>query len=399
MYKHTLKRCAWLLVAGTALQFLVGDVDASFLSYPWGVILAVNYLYLLVLLYAMAGKWAWVKTLFDRSACITAFASMLVLTLLFGLVRQDESATGFVAALGFSRMTSSWIFNTFLVYFMTVVGLMTIDDLRYWKKRNKFALLFHLAFWVILVSAVFGSGDKVRVRVTTTVGQPVQGGATADGRPHTLPFSILLKEFSMDEYPPRLYLYSDGKLSKNFVTLEEAASTGLLGNWQIKSVQIHDRAGRMSEADDYVSMNHVGATTAALVEAVHTTNGQTVKGWVSCGSHIFDGATLPLPDGTEIVMPRREPKRYLSRIELADRTHKWPEEIEVNHPATVGPWKIYQVGYDTDRGRWSTVSIFECVKDGWYPAIHIAMWLVVALGVVMFLFGWKKPAKKKEDKS
>lgn len=399
MYKHTFKRCAWLFAAGTALHLLLGPLHPSFLAYPWGAILAVNYLYLLVLLYTMAGKWTWVKTLYNRQACIAAFSTMLVLTLLFGLIRQDPATGGLTGLLGFSQMTSSWIFNIFLVYFMTVIGLTTIDDLYHWKKRNKFALLFHLAFWVILVSAVFGSGDKIRVRVTTTVGQPVQGGTTADGRPHTLPFSILLKEFSMDEYPPRLYLYSQGKLSKHFVTLEESASQGLLGNWQVKSVQTLDKAGRRSDADDYAPMNHVGATTAAWVEAVHTTSRQTAKGWVSCGSHIFDGATLALPDGSEIVMPRREPKRYLSKVELADKTHKWPEEIRVNHPATVGSWKIYQVGYDTDRGRWSTVSMLECVKDSWYPAIHIAMWLVVCLGVVMCLFGWKKPANKKEEKS
>jgi hypothetical protein len=43
--------------------------------------------------------------------------------------------------------------------------------------------------------------------------------------------------------------------------------------------------------------------------------------------------------------------------------------------------------------------MLECVKVSWYPAIPIAMWLVVCLGVVMCLFGWKKPANKKEEKS
>ena len=399
MYKHTFKRCAWLFAAGTALHLFLGPINSAFLAYPWGVILAVNFLYLLVLLYAMAGKWTWVKSLYDRSSCIAAFASMLVLTLLFGLIRQDDASESFWSLLGFTQMTSSWIFNLFLVYFMTVIGFTTIDDFYHWKKRNKFALLFHLAFFVVLVSATFGNGDKMRVRVTATVGQPIQGGMTADGRPHTLPFSILLKSFRMDEYPPRLHHYAQGKFSKQFLVLEDTASAGTLGAWQLRSLQLIDQAGRLTDADDYAPMTHVGATTAALVQAIHTETGQTVQGWVSCGSHIFDGATLSLPDGTEIVMPRREPKRYLSSIELADRTRKWPEEIEVNSPATVGSWKIYQVGYDTDRGRWSTISVLECVKDSWYPAVHIAMWLVVALGVIMFLLGWKKPAKNKERKS
>ena len=154
MYRHAYKRCALLLVAGTALQLSVGDLNPSFLAYPWGVILAVNYLYLLVMMYFFADKWTWVKTLYDRPACISSLASLLVLTLVFGLVRQDDATGGLVGALGFSRMTSSWIFNLFLVYFMTVIGLMVIDDVYHWKKRPKVSLAFHVLFFVILVCAV-----------------------------------------------------------------------------------------------------------------------------------------------------------------------------------------------------------------------------------------------------
>ena len=41
-------RCAVLFAAGTALQFLMGGLNPSFLSYPWGIVLAVNYLYVLI---------------------------------------------------------------------------------------------------------------------------------------------------------------------------------------------------------------------------------------------------------------------------------------------------------------------------------------------------------------
>ena len=393
MYRHAYKRCALLLVAGTALQLSVGDLNPSFLAYPWGVILAVNYLYLLVFIYAFAGKWTWVKGLYDRPACIASLASLLVLTLVFGLVRQDDATGGLVGALGFSRMTSSWIFNLFLFHFMTVIGLMTIDDLAHWKKRNKLASAFHLIFLGILVSTLFGSGDKVRVRVVTTVGRPVQGGMTRDDKPLALPFSLMLKEFSMDEYPPRLYLVEEGSLSKDFVEVGSSDVEGMLGDWQIRCVQVLDRAGRMSADSAFVSMNHVGDTSATLVRATHITEGKVVEGWVSCGSHIFAGSSLQLPDGRVVVMPRREPKKYLSRVEVADEDGVRNLEISVNHPATVGAWKIYQVGYDNDRGRWSTTSVLECVKDGWYAVIHVALWSVLVAGVCMFILGWKNKRK------
>ena len=68
--------------------------------------------------------------------------------------------------------------------------------------------------------------------------------------------------------------------------------------------------------------------------------------------------------------------------------------IEVNNPARVGPWRIYQVGYDTERGRWSTTSVLECVKDGWFPLIQIALWLILASGVAMALTAGRSRRKK-----
>ena len=135
-YKNLIGRCAVLFSAGTALQFLVGPVNPSFLAYPWGIVLAVNYLYVLILLYCQADKWKWVKKWYDRPACIVSLVSLLILTLFFGLIRQDASTDGLGGMLGFTDMTSSWIFNFFLIHFMTVMGFKSIDDVWHWKKRN-----------------------------------------------------------------------------------------------------------------------------------------------------------------------------------------------------------------------------------------------------------------------
>ena len=60
-------------------------------------------------------------------------------------------------------------------------------------------------------------------------------------------------------------------------------------------------------------------------------------------------------------------------------------DIEVNHPARVGSWRIYQVSYDIAGARWSDTSVLECVRDPWYGAAHVALWLLLASGVVMFV--------------
>ncbi|MBQ2036807.1 MAG: hypothetical protein II216_02705, partial [Alistipes sp.] len=87
-------------------------------------------------------------------------------------------------------------------------------------------------------------------------------------------------------------------------------------------------------------------------------------------------------------------------IEFMDGSgEQWTESIEVNKPARIGAWRIYQVGYDTQRGRWSSSSVVECVKDGWWSAVQIALWMLLAAAVVMFLTaGGRGVTKKKEAK-
>ena len=301
-------RCALLFLVGTALQLYIGNVDISFLTYPWGLVGAVNYLYILIILYAYQEKLTFVRRMYDRASYITSLASMLILTLLFGLIPQDASIGGLIDLLGFNQMSSSWIFVLFLFLFMTIIGLKAIEDVHHWKKHSLPAVLMHVSFFVILVASVFGSGEKVRLRVTAIEGHPVGMGVTDKGKRVELPFTILLKDFSLEEYPPVVHL---------------------------------------------------------------------------------------LPDGSEVVMPRREVKKYLSEVEIWKGEEKHAFDIAVNQPASMGSWKIYQSGYDTSCGKFSQISILECVKDGGYVAVHVAMWTILLSSVLMFILRTKN---KKEDK-
>ena len=306
-YKQLIGRYALLLIAGMALQFVLGNVDASFLSYPWSLVVAVNFLYILILVYAKSDAVKGFRQLYDRPAYLSSLVSMLVLTLLFGLIRQDGSTEGIWGMLGFTQMATSWIFVLFLVHFTTVIGLKAVEDVHRWRHRKWTAVVMHVSFFIILASAIFGSEDKVRVKVTTALDTPIGMGMTENREMYELPFVLTLKEFVLEEYPPQVYVI----------------------------------------------------------------------------------------DGKEMVMPRREVKKFLSRVAVTDKDGTKEVEVLVNHPARIGAWKIYQSGYDSARGKQSTISILECVKDGWYPMIHVAMWMILAGGVMMFVLGFKK---KGEDK-
>lgn len=397
-YKRAFLRCALLFAVGAALQMAFGDIDNSFLRYPWGLIIALNYLYLLVLIYVQSDKWPWLKRLYDGYACISALASMVVVTIIFGLTRQDPSTEGLVGLLGFSRMTSSWPFNILLLYFTTTTGLAVVGDLHHWRQRRLAAVLSHLAVFVVLVAGIFGSGDKERVSVTTQVGRTTHIGLNRSGEQVQLPFTITLREFAMDEYPPKLYILSTRteSSSEDFLSVENEGDEATIDGWHIVARQSVDMAGRMPDDEQWQPMTHVGAAPAVYVEARNTLSGERFEGWVSCGSHIFEPSYLMLSGGYAVAMPRREAKRYLSRVEVVDEQSKHHQfNIEVNHPARLGSWHIYQMGYDTQRGRWSEISVLECVRDGWYSAVHIALWMMILSGVVMFATAGGRRLNKK----
>ena len=292
-YRQLIGRCALLLVAGMALQFLWGNVNPSFLTYPWTLVLVVNYLYLLILLYAKQDTWKFVRGLYDRPASVVSLFALLGLTLVFGLVPQDGSSGGVLGGLGFTRMNTSWVFNLFLFQFMSTMGFKAIDDVFHWRKRRFPVVIMHLAFFVILVSATLGSADKTRVRVMAHQGHPVSVGIAEDGQIMELPFTLELKDFSLEG----------------------------------DSLRFH----------------------------------------------------------------------YLSKVTITDDDGEREADIRVNHPLRVGQWWIYQSGYDNSYGSRTVISILECVKDGWYLAICIGMWMILLAGGLMFIRGWKEPKKGKEE--
>ena len=382
-YKRAFVRCALLFLAGAALQLITGGLDNSFLRHPWGLIISINYLYLLILAYAKSDSWTWVRKLYDRHAMTSSLAAMVVMCIIFGLTAQNGSTEGIAGALGFRNMKASWSFGLIFFYFTSVLGLRAIDDIRNWRSRRLIPSLSHAAVFLVLAAGIFSAGEKTRVRIKAPLGHPVHTAMKATGEEYRLPFPISLKSFDIKEYPAQLYMIDPSK-----------GSSESLEGWDIKVLKNLEMAGRLKDSTDYIPMEHVGATTAMYIEAIHQATGRKAEGWVSCGSHIFPPAMLQISETEAIAMPQREPEHYLSEILVTDEKGDHIYNIKVNKPAKTGAWRIYQVGYDKERGKWSTYSILECVKDGWYPLIRTGLWLILASGVAMALTAGRSRRKK-----
>ena len=85
------------------------------------------------------------------------------------------------------------------------------------------------------------------------------------------------------------------------------------------------------------------------------------------------------------------PRRFASKIEiLTQEGKKYQATVDVNKPAEVKGWKIYQYGYDTQAGAQSNISILELVSDPWLPYVYIGIFLMLGGGLLMFITGMRR---------
>lgn len=85
------------------------------------------------------------------------------------------------------------------------------------------------------------------------------------------------------------------------------------------------------------------------------------------------------------------PKRFASEVQILTRSGKnLRATIDVNKPVEVEGWKIYQYGYDTDKGPYSKMSIFELVTDPWMPWVYAGIYMMMAGALGMMFFGSKR---------
>ena len=142
------------------------------------------------------------------------------------------------------------------------------------KKIGKIVAI--VAVLVVLVAGVFGSGDKQRVNVTTQVGHTTHVGLTDDGEQVQLPFALTLKEFTMDEYPPKLYVLDTRteSSSMDFLSVEAEGAAADIEGWHIVAERSIDMAGRLTESGEWQQMEHIGAAPAVYVRARHTLSGE-----------------------------------------------------------------------------------------------------------------------------
>ena len=393
---------AGLILVGLALQYSVGPLDWSAFAFPINAICLVLYLAFLALIYALRHRVRLFSFFFTTEAAVPTLVYAALLTVVMGLTRQVAPHERAIDPIGLTRMLSFWPFVLIYGRLTGIVGLIAIRQILHFRLRELPSLLSHLGVFIAIVAATLGSADMERVKLTASMDMP-EWRATHEQGFLELPLAIQLEKFTIDEYPPKLLIINSktGKSipAKNpeIVLVDKHFREGKLLKWRIRVRQNLPLAAPVVTSDTvkYVGWGSSGAVTALLVEAQPMEGdravGKPLVGWVTCGSYLFPFQELKLTKDLSLVMARREPERYASRIHVYTRSQKnIVATVEVNKPVSVDGWRIYQLSYDESMGRWSETSTFELVKDPWLPAVYVGIFLLLAGAVLTFIFSQKR---------
>lgn len=393
---------AGLILVGLALQFSVGPIHWSDFAFPINLIFLIVFLLILVLAYWLRRRVRLFSFLLTAEAAVPTLIYAAALTVVMGLTRQVSAHERAIDPIGLTQMLSFWPFVLVYLLLATIVGLITLRQILHFRLRELPSLLSHVGLFLVIVTATLGSADMERVKLTATTDMP-EWRATHEQGFVELPLAIQLEKFTIDEYPPKLLIINSqtGKSvpAKNpeIALIDKHFREGSILKWRIRVLKNLPLAAPVvtSDTTKYVEWQSSGAVTALLVEAQRMKDGRAVGpptvGWVTCGSYLFPFQELKLTKQLSLVMARREPERYASRIHVYTESQKnIVATVEVNKPVSVDGWRIYQLSYDEAMGRWSETSTFELVKDPWLPAVYVGIYMLLARAILTFIVSQKR---------
>lgn len=386
---------AAVFLIGIGLEYFSTSSIAIFFVWPINGILALLFVSTIVLLQLSLKKKPFIIWLSSTPAAISALSLFAIVALMLGLIPQipqtGKTPDGFIFQFGFTHIINSWYFILAQVYFLTILGFVTIRRLFPFSAKNLFFFLNHGGLFIALTIALIGSSDLQRHQMQLFLNQPIWYGIDKNEKEHEFDFSLTLLKFDIEEYEPTLVIVDNnsglviGKNGSNSIIIKNDNS-GTIEKWEIEIDTFYQSAGRIGNL--YRSVHDVGAAPAALITVKNTTTQVKKSGWISCGSFRMQFESLKLDSNYSVAMVEPKPKKFLSTALLQTKQGSTDTvQIAVNEPVSVNGWKLYQVSYDEKMGKWSHISIIEAVKDPWLPFVYIGIFMMIAGALVIFILG------------
>ena len=420
-----------LMLTGVMLQLSMGPLNWDIFMWPANIIALAVFVLALVGLHLLRHRCYFVRFMTTAKAAVPPLIGALALTLIMGLTKQMGEKNAPADPLAFSKMLESWPFILTYIWLTAIVGEEVLVQARHLSRHNIPVLSSHLGLFIVLTCGTLGSADMQRLKMFCEQGKPEWRALDAWNNVHELPLAIELEKFSIDEYPPKLMIIDNAgkplpREKPAIMEVGKGVKGGRLLNWDVSIVKHIDNAmpmalarmaggmpkemagrirmdslGQALNKEGYVATSLSGSECALLIKAqrLGTQGKETAKGWVTCGSYQFNYQSLALDATHSLVMAAREPSRYYSQVTVYTKDGKAINaEIEVNHPLSINGWKVYQLSYDEQMGKWSTLSVLELVRDPWLPVVYLGI-LLLAIGAVGMFFCQSKTRADESSKA
>jgi len=391
-YKNAFLICIIILITGIVFESINGGRGVSLPPFPMNLTLGVVFILLLLFMHYYQGNTGTVKMLSRIPAALSSIVLFSVLVLILGLTKQNQPDTSpFARYTGFGHIRNSFVFILSGFYLMTTLGLVILRRLKSWNFRNAGFAMNHLGLWLIVFTGSLAAGDLVRLTAILNEKTVVWHASDDAGTRHELPFALRLLDFSISEFPPKMALVEQkemelsGDIRKNLPMIKEGLESQI-GDWHFTVLKYLPEAVRDSSG---YSVSHDTVTVqAALVRCLNEKKRIKKEGWISCGNHLFSPAYIVLDEKDLLAMTRPEAREYSSEVEIINRDGKTDTvEILVNKPVKIQKYKLYQLSYDEERGKYSTVSVIEIIRDPWLPVIYLGIFMLIAGALYLFWIG------------
>lgn len=364
-YAHAWLAVSMALIVGLALHLATGPVPSSPLMLAFfGLPLAAAVVCVRVFRLSEPVQW-----LSGIPLAVTSTAAALVLALFGGVL--PSSAWN---SLGLPSLWASWPFV--LAGWLVALNLACAAAKRAWPltRQNVLFLLSHAGLLVCMAGGAMSSVWQERARMIVHPGGPVAYAERQDGSRFELPFAVTLKEFNMDTFAPTLVVAASDEDIFPGSHFAKEGMTEAIGGYD---VQVLKHLPKAVYASGWKAAPWKTAAPASLVR-VSQKGAKVAEGWVSCGSMDVPVTMLPLPGDKVVAMPPPRPKRFHSLVSVKTTEGVQEYDVEVNKPALVKGWHLYQISYDEKMGAASEYSVLEVVHDHGVPVVFFGMFLVLA---------------------
>jgi hypothetical protein len=384
----------FIVLAGFVIQYLAGGQGVPAFVWPWNFLFLVVFAVLLFLLGITCRHRAPVVWLGGIPLGLSLIFALAFLSLLGGVIPQDVAVTGdLLDRFGLRRIFSSWPFLLIVLLFLCNLGLSVVWKTIPFRLSNLQFMLFHGGFWIALACGLAGASDLQRLVLPVYEGSASsQAYVSQEKRTQQLPFSVYLDDFSIEEYSPQIVLYDPAhdRVIPGKIKGASDVGKGFRSEWPGLSITVLEYLPHALPSKDGTPLAADAKRGIAYAKVRISAGGYSAERWLNTGSPSIKPEVVQL-DHLFLAMFPGSPKDFRSDVVLRNNSGgSRPAVLQVNKPVAFEGWKLYQMGYDEQAGRWSELSLIEAVRDPWLPAVYCGFFMIMAGNALFFWKGMKK---------